>query len=73
MSDSKSDSPFGLRKFIEKVDSIGELKYVSGAHWDLEMSNISHLICSTHSKPAPALLFDEIPDYPKGYLSLIHI
>ena len=44
MSNSKLDGPFGLRKFIEMVDSIGELKCVSGAHWDLEMSNISHLI-----------------------------
>ena len=67
MDDSKVDGPFGLRRFIEKVDSIGELKRISGAHWDLEMSNISHLICSTHAKPAPALLFDDIPDYPKGY------
>ena len=40
MSNSKLDGPFGLRKFIERVDSIGELKCVSGAHWDLEMSYI---------------------------------
>jgi 3-polyprenyl-4-hydroxybenzoate decarboxylase len=65
-----SKSSFGLRKFIEDIESISELKKISGAHWDLEMSNISHLICSSHPIPPPALLFDDIPDYPNGYRTM---
>ncbi|MBI2916725.1 MAG: UbiD family decarboxylase [Chloroflexi bacterium] len=44
---------------------MGELRRVSGAHWDLE---IGYLTEAARQKPdGPALLFDDIPGYPRGY------
>lgn len=60
----------GLRKFIERIDSLCELDQVEGAHWEKEMSTISDLTYKRHPDPKPALLFDEIPDYPEGYRTL---
>jgi hypothetical protein len=37
----------GLRGWIDNVDRLGELKRVSGAHWDVEMGAI------TQSPPSP--------------------
>jgi 4-hydroxy-3-polyprenylbenzoate decarboxylase len=43
---------------------------VTGAHWDREMSAISELTFRGDRDPRPALLFDDIPDYPSGYRTL---
>lgn len=60
-----------LREWLELVEKRGEVKHISGASWDLEMSGISELIHGPESKgPKPALLFDDIPGYPKGYRTL---
>jgi len=53
-----------LREFIEKVHEIGELKIVKGVHWDLEIGCLGELMAE---RGGPALLFDEIVDYPPGY------
>ena len=45
--------------------SIGELKDVTGADWSLELGAISEL--NVKRAPAPALLFDEVAGYPKGF------
>jgi UbiD family decarboxylase len=60
----------GLREWIEKVDSFGELKRVSGAHWDREMGAITQLLTQKANNSAPAVLFDDVPGYPKGYRTL---
>lgn len=57
----------GLREFLDRVDRLGELETVTGAHWDREMSTIAYVASRERPEPAPALLFDEIPDYPTGY------
>src|SRR5581483_674187 len=54
-----------LRAFIDRVEDLGELKRVSGAHWDLEIGGITEL--AQHQINGPAVLFDDIPDYPSGY------
>ena len=59
-----------LRDFIKAVESKGELKYVTGANWDVEMSSIVELIYREGKHPKPAIMFDEIPGYPKGYRTL---
>jgi UbiD family decarboxylase len=41
-----------------------EIKTVEGANWDLEIGALSDLNAKQHG---PALLFDEITGYPKGY------
>ncbi|KKM09817.1 hypothetical protein SY88_16605 [Clostridiales bacterium PH28_bin88] len=54
-----------LREWMQKVEPRGGLKRVTGAHWDVELGVITDLY---QRRPgSPALLFDEIGDYPKGY------
>src|SRR3954468_9598064 len=54
-----------LRQYIERVDELGELRVASRAHWDLEIGGITEL--AQHRINGPAVLFDDIPDYPSGY------
>jgi 4-hydroxy-3-polyprenylbenzoate decarboxylase len=58
-----------LRTFIEDVARIGELRHVHGAHWDLEIGGIAEL--SYRRPKPPALLFDDIVDYPSGHRLLV--
>src|SRR5262249_17991602 len=60
----------GLRGWIETVDRLGELKRVSGAHWDVEMGAITHMLTEKSGGTAPAILFDDVPGYAKGYRAL---
>jgi 3-polyprenyl-4-hydroxybenzoate decarboxylase len=68
---SKAVGNYGdLRGWIEQVDRMGELLKVSGAHWDAEMGSITQMLTEKSRGDAPALLFDDIPGYPKGYRTL---
>src|SRR5882757_1953100 len=60
----------GLRGWLEQVDKMGELRKVDGAHWDVEMGAITHMLTEKSSGTAPAILFDDIPGYPKGFRTL---
>lgn len=53
-----------LREFISALERIGELRKVERADWDLEIGTITEL---NYEREGPALLFDSINDYPKGY------
>jgi UbiD family decarboxylase len=55
-----------LRDWLAIVDDMGQLAMLDGAHWDLEIGGITDLVCKSHDL-RPALLFDEIVDYPRGY------
>jgi 4-hydroxy-3-polyprenylbenzoate decarboxylase len=57
--------PVDLRSWIARVEQLGELQHVSGAHWDLEIGTISEI--NYRRKPPAALLFDDIVGYPHGY------
>src|SRR3954463_5277196 len=57
--------PTDLRTWIARADALGELQHVSGAHWNLEIGAISEI--NYRRKPSAALLFDDIPGYPRGY------
>src|ERR671924_1564410 len=59
-----------LRDWLEIVDSFGELKKIDGADWNLEMGTLSELIARESKGPVPAVLFDNIKGYPKGYRTL---
>lgn len=59
-----------LRDWLEEVDKLGQLKRVSGAHWDVEMGPLTQLAHEKYEDKTPALLFDDIPGYPKGYRTL---
>src|SRR5262245_65902837 len=49
---------------------MGELLHVNGANWDVEMGAITHMLTEKSGGTAPAILFDEVPGYPKGYRTL---
>ncbi len=59
-----------LRGWIEHVDKMGELLRVNGAHWDTEMGSITQMLTEKSRGNAPAILFDEVPGYPKGFRTL---
>jgi UbiD family decarboxylase len=54
-----------LRHWLQEVEQQGELRTVRGAHWREEIGAASEL--NLRSPRPAALLFDEIPDYPRGY------
>lgn len=53
-----------LRGFIERLEQLGELRRVTGASWEEDIGGITELMTE---QQGPALLFDEILGYPKGY------
>ena len=61
-----------LREWLEQVDALGELRRVEGAHWDLEIGTITELVRRENPHP-PALLFEDLPDYPQGFRLLTGI
>ena len=56
------------RQWLELVESMGELKRIDGADWDLEIGTMAELIYRERTGTIPALLFDQIKGYP-GRLS----
>ena len=59
-----------VRDWIKIIEQDGELKRINGADWNLEMSGITEILYHEGKRPVPALLFDDIPGYPKGYRTL---
>ena len=54
-----------IREWLELVEKRpGELKKISGALDDLEMSSIAEIIFGECKDTTPAVLFDDIPGYP---------
>jgi len=58
-------NPLDLRTWLSEIKKIGELTEVPGADWNLELGAISEL--NVKKDLPPALLFDEIAGYPKGF------
>src|SRR5215213_2479850 len=58
-------NPLDLRVWLAEVEKLGELRHVRGADWNLELGAISEL--NVKKDLPPALLFDEIAGYPKGF------
>jgi len=58
-------NPLDLRAWLSEVRKFGELRDVTGADWNLELGAISEL--NVKQDLPPALLFDEIAGYPKGW------
>jgi UbiD family decarboxylase len=57
--------PLDLRKWLDEARALGELTEIAGADWNLELGAISEL--NVKKARSSALLFDEIPGYPKGF------
>src|SRR5712692_6614209 len=56
-----------VREWLDLVESMGELKRVNGADWNLEIGTMAELIYRERSGTIPALLFDRIKGYPEGF------
>ncbi len=54
-----------LRKWMDKVAQMGQLKVIQQADWDLEIGCLTAL--NWKKNDGPALLFDNIKGYPAGY------
>src|SRR5674476_1142967 len=54
-----------LREFIERAEAAGELLRIKDADWNLEMGTIAEIVYHAKSEP-PAILFEDVPGYPKG-------
>ncbi len=59
-----------LRGWLQEVEKIGQLEIARGAHWDVELGTITELVHRQRNRPA--VLFDDIQDYPTGYRVLIN-
>jgi len=55
-----------LREWIDEVDKMGELLRLENADWNLEIGCIEEVVSQKPGK-RPAILFDQVKDYPKGY------
>ena len=64
-----------LRSWLADVEKIEPVKEINGAHWDLEIGVITKFVQikarQEFPRSFPALMFDEIPDYPKGFRVLV--
>ena len=54
-----------VREFLSRIEDAGELARIPGADWNLEMGALAEIIYHAKSEP-PALLFEDVPGYPKG-------
>jgi len=59
----------GLRQWLEKIEAIGELRLIEGVTID-DVSKVSVLLAP--SITAPAVMFDDIQNYPKGFRVLVN-
>src|ERR1700686_5604916 len=60
----------GLRGWLDPGDKLGELERVAGGDWDVEMGAVTHMLTEKSRGQAPAILFDDVPGYAKGYRTL---
>jgi hypothetical protein len=58
-----------LREWLAEADRLGELETVSGASWEQDIGLATTLVKYTDG--TPALLFDDIPGFPKGLRVLL--
>ena len=54
-----------LREAIERLERSGELRRIRGADWKLEMGTLAEIVYREANPPA--ILFEDIPGYPKGF------
>jgi UbiD family decarboxylase len=65
MKEQTVGNSLDLRPWLRDVEALGELTKLQGADWNLELSAISEL--NVKKARPPALLFDDIPGYRKGF------
>lgn len=58
------------REWLDRVAALGQLRTVTGASWEREIGEITEVL--DHAEGSPAVLFDEVPGYPKGFRVLVN-
>ena len=54
-----------LREFIKRAEAAGEIVRIAGVDTHLEMGTLAEIV--NHARPEPpAILFEDVPGYPKG-------
>ena len=56
-----------VRDLLTRFEAIGELERIDGADWDKEMAGLAELVCRQKPGRSPALLFENIKDYPGNF------
>src|SRR5438105_13662975 len=56
----------GLRSFLAECEKLGEVKVIRDADWNLEIGALTEMVSEVIMEP-PALMFDDIKGYPKGF------
>src|SRR4051794_23316863 len=56
-----------LREFIQRTETTGELLRMKGVDWNLEMGTLAEIVNQKQGITAPAILFEDVPGYPKGF------
>ena len=59
--------PRDLRAWLAEVEGMGELVKLDGVHWDTEMGSLVHLLHQHSGDRTAAVLYDNVPGYPRGY------
>src|SRR5680860_1072516 len=56
-----------LRDLIDRFEEMGELAIVQDADWDLEIGAVAEMVAQHTPGRSPAVLFENIKGYPKGF------
>src|SRR4030095_235380 len=71
MKSGKTPKYTDLRDWLEIVDSFGGLKKGEGGDLNLERGTLAEIFArESKSGVTPAVLFDNVPGYPKGFRTL---
>ena len=57
---------------VRRSKKLGQLMSVNNAHWNLELSTLTELI-NERSKTRPAIVYDNIKEYPTGYRVAVNL
>ncbi len=63
----RNDAYDDLRELLVRLEEMGEVERVAGADRELEIGALSETVAAANPGRAPALLFDDIPGFPKGF------
>jgi UbiD family decarboxylase len=58
------------REWLARVSALGELRVVSGVDWESGIGEATEML--DHAEDSPAVLFDDVPGYPKGFRVLVN-
>ena len=58
------------RNWLNMVEEMGQLRVVRGATWQEDIGAITQMV--DRAEGSPAVLFDDVPGYPRGYRVLVN-